>query len=128
MDKNTEDYGLYWDKAGTESETDAKPSEPAVPRPDPREAESAEMSQAFNEPDQEVTVKERSEPASFAEAFKAARDEGKKSFTWQGKSYSTQLKKDVAAQASASAEPKKATVEDVAAAVRARSDDMKGMK
>lgn len=93
MEKNIDDYGLYWDQAGTESENGgATPSEAAVPRQDPRVAESAEMSKAFDEPDQEVSIKEKAEPATFSEAFKAARAGGKGSFTWNGKSYTTQLK------------------------------------
>jgi hypothetical protein len=37
--------------------------------------------------------------ATFKEAFREARKAGKKTFTWQGKSYTTELKEEVAARA-----------------------------
>jgi hypothetical protein len=51
--------------------------------------------------------------ATFKEAFREARNAGKKTFTWQGKSYTTELKEEAAARApKASAGPRRTAKED----------------
>jgi hypothetical protein len=42
-------------------------------------------------------VKKMAAGGSFSEAFRAARKSGEKTFTWNGKSYTTKLKEEVAA-------------------------------
>ena len=51
--------------------------------------------------------------ATFKEAFREARNAGKKTFTWQGKSYTTELKEEAATRApKASAGPRRTAKED----------------
>jgi hypothetical protein len=51
--------------------------------------------------------------ATFKEAFREARGAGKKTFTWQGKSYTTELKEEAATRApKASAGPRRTAKED----------------
>ena len=51
--------------------------------------------------------------ATFKEAFREARGAGKKTFTWQGKSYTTELKEEAATRASkAPAGPRRTAKED----------------
>ncbi len=91
--KTQDDYSLYWNKAGEEAETTEQPQEGPTPRPDPRVRESAEMAKAFDGPDPEPSMESKPQkPESFSDAFKRARGLGLKSFDWNGKRYTTQLK------------------------------------
>jgi hypothetical protein len=70
--------------------------------------------------------------ATFKEAFREARNAGKKTFTWQGKSYTTELKEEAAARApKASAGPRRTAKEDTgsdAMLQRMKSRSERGMR
>jgi hypothetical protein len=70
--------------------------------------------------------------ATFKEAFREARNAGKKTFTWQGKSYTTELKEEAATRApKASAGPRRTAKEDTgsdAMLQRMKSRSERGMR
>jgi hypothetical protein len=102
MEKDYEDYGAYWDQVD-----DAPAREPLPPEPsavDAAQEDSSAMAHEFDRAEaspvreveaQPLPAAKPAEPQSFGEAFKAARAEGKAMFMWNGKRYTTELKKDV---------------------------------